>query len=532
MSIIQFKTGNKDAKLPERIEKEPLRNAVLPRLDSEIGSFLGWCIPEVQDQVFMNFSSEEDVTLQAAITEKPAYIIESHYRGDVNDYVGKRCHYRRYVVDIYLENAIAREGQFKIDVCNDFLYYLGNVPVGDIITKIDAPTKKNYGRSKYLEADDFQTDYITVYWKNKEPVNAMQQRKKIARVMLYFSRWGLGYSEIAARPSDEVIRPDWNFETLAEKEKAYVSANFYIGVKDYETSSAEDFEKYEDSKNDHTTEESEVISRFAVMTDTHVGARYNWENYDWLYSAFQGIKRAHEEKKLDFVVQMGDNIDDGYAASYEADYKEYLEVIKNFEICDPVNPVENRRAGMIPHYEMQGNHDTSMDTRFFRNKMWHTETAAGEKVFYIAFFVEYGGYPLIDYEIAHNYDSYRSYGVVPDQAITFIEACVEKAKKENASQIVLMSHFGIAKELTGQMLPESGLGKIVRICKKNNIKLFFNGHEHNKNYSLYNFDGIYDYDAAMTVDRYAIVEIKKKSADVMIYNSKDNTVYRVDHIEL
>lgn len=305
-----------------------------------------------------------------------------------------------------------------------------------------------------------------------------------------------------------------------------------MGAKDYEVSSAEDFDVYDNYEQSTEPDTSEVISRFALMADTHVGERKNWENYDWLFSVFNGIKKEHEKKPLDFVVQLGDNIDDGYAESYKRDYTEYLELIKHLEICDPVNPIENRAEGKIPHYEIQGNHDTSFDTRFFRNKMWHTCTPNSEKVYYISFFTEYGGYPLIPYEIVKNYDAYRSYGKISDETIAFVEESIIAAKHENAAHIILMCHFGIAKDLFAPILPETGLGKIALICKKHNIKLYFNGHEHNRDFSLYNFNGIYDYDAAMTCDRYAIVEIKKKSAVVTIYNSADNTIYRTDTLDL
>ena len=35
------------------------------------------------------------------------------------------------------------------------------------------------------------------------------------------------------------------------------------------------------------------------------------------------------------------------------------------------DPADQYGARCLPHYEMQGNHDTSMDTRFFREKLWY-----------------------------------------------------------------------------------------------------------------------------------------------------------------
>lgn len=529
MPIIKFAVNRKNAELPNNVEKESSRNAVLPRITVNGASFLGWFLPENEDGIFMNYAKDDDVTLCAAITDEPAYIVQSHYRGDVNDYVGKLCHYRRYVVDVYIENAEASFGEFKLNVCNNFLYYLGHVPVKDIELAVNAPSRKFEGQY-HNEADNFQTDSVSVKWKSAEPVNALSGRKKIARIMLYFSRWGIGYSEIAGHTSDETIMPDRSFGTAIGGEKAKISANFYMGVKDYETSSREDFDVFEQTEEED--DDGEVISRFAVMSDSHIGVRYNWGGYDRFYSAFDGIKARHEKKPLDFVVQIGDNIDDGYAETYKRDYVEYLDVIKRLDICDPVNPIENRAAGKIPHYEMQGNHDTSEDTRFFRNKMWYTEGESGERVYYIAFFAEYGGYPLVPYEITGDYDTYRSYGNISDETVEFVEKCMKKAKAENAVQIILLCHFGIAKNLFAPILPETGLGKLAHLCNKYGVKMYFNGHEHNADFSLYRFNGIYDYDAAMTADRYAIAEIKRKSAVVTVYNTEDNSVYRVDNLRL
>ena len=515
---------------PERIDKEPQRNARLPRLTPEGRSFLGWLRPDGDGAPFMNFIEDVDITLRAAVTEGPAYIVESHYRGDVNDYTGPRCQYRRYVVDVYLEKACASSGAFRLDLCNDFLYYLGHVPVEGIALTVDAPSRTFEGQY-HFEADNFQTDYIAVRWTSDAPVDARIERRKIARIMLYFSRYGLGYPEIAARTSDEVIKADRAY-ALADGRPAEISANFYTGVRDEETSSAEDFAGCMGDEPSCTEDDGEVISRFALMSDSHVGRRYQWANYDWLHSAFDRIAEIHKKTPLDFVLQLGDNIDDGYAASYQSDYRDYLEEIKRLAICDPVHPLEGRAEGMIPHYEMQGNHDTSMDTRFFRNKMWHTQSPSGEMVYYIAFFTHYGGYPLIPYEIVGNYDAYRSYGRLSDETVAFVEESARQARAEGAAQIVLLCHFGIARELNAPILPETGLGKLAAICKKYNIRLYFSGHEHNPKYSLYKLGGVYDYDAATTKDRCAVVEIRRHSATVTIYNTDDGAVYRVDHLAL
>ena len=253
---------------PEKIDKEPQRNARLPRLTPEEKSFLGWRRPDGDGAPFMNFIEDTDITLRAAVTDGPTYIVESHYRGDVNDYTGPRCQYRRYVVDVYLENVCASSGAFRLDVCNDFLYYLGHVPVEGIALAVDAPSRTFEGQY-HFEADNF-------------------------RIMLYFSRYGLGYSEIAARTSDEALKADRAY-ALADSRPAEISANFYIGVQDEETSAAEDFAGCMSVEPSCTEDDGEVISRFALMSDSHVGRRYQWANYDWLHSAFDHIAEIHKK---------------------------------------------------------------------------------------------------------------------------------------------------------------------------------------------------------------------------------------------
>ena len=56
---------------PERIDKEPQRNARLPRLTLEGRSFLGWRRPDGDGAPFMNFIEDSDITLQAAVTAEP-----------------------------------------------------------------------------------------------------------------------------------------------------------------------------------------------------------------------------------------------------------------------------------------------------------------------------------------------------------------------------------------------------------------------------------------------------------------------------
>ncbi len=506
------------------------RPALLPRCEAEGKVFLGWNEYHKMHFGRMNYMPNRDIDLYAIYADGPAYTIESHFRGDPMDYVGKRCHFRRYVLDVYLHNAKASSGEFRINNCNDIFYYFGNIPGDEVSVTVEHTSAVIF--ADYPEV--FSTKDITVKWESAQPLDATTEPQKIVRIMLYFSSWGIGYNEIARRTSDEIVMPAYDYPAHADNETAYISANFYHGVLPEELpgSVADDprVVTVTDPDAPEVAAMGKVLSRFAVLADSHIGRRYNWPDYDWLYSTFDHLNAMHEQTPFDFVLQLGDNIDDGYEKSYEPDYIDYLEKIKRLTICDPVNPIDGRAAGKIPHYEMQGNHDTSMQTRFFRNKLWYTESPDGDKVAYIGFFVHYGGYPLVHFRICDTYDSYRSYGRLIDETVAFIEQSILEAKENGAKHVVLCSHFGVAQDLIGPVLQESGFGKIESLCRKYNIRLYLNGHEHNREYTLRKMNEMYDYDAAMTRQKYAVIEMREQGAVVMIYDTNSHEISRIDTI--
>lgn len=440
-----------------------------------------------------------------------SYQLITHFRGDPADRVGSRCQFRRYVAEIHLTGE-ASCGTLTLRHDAGVLYYLGHVPVDGVTLSVCAHTQRT---TLDGGVQDFKTPEIALEWHADAPVSG-----RIARLMLCFSHWGMSYSAIEAHTPDELLAPA---EAFIDGKPASAAPNDYRGV------------VMPDAPEPVTlpavTDTGKLLSRFAVIADAHVGIRYEWENYDWLHTAFDKLAEIHAETPLDFVVQLGDNIDDGYAKSYETDYAIYLEEIKHLRICDPVHPLEGRAPGMIPHYEMQGNHDTSMDTRFFRTKLWYTDNPDG-KVAYISFFTSYGGYPLVWYESVGNYDSYRSYGVISDEMVDFVDKSVADAKENGAKHIILLCHFGISQEVGAPILPETGLGKIAVLCKKHDIRLYFNGHEHEESFPLRFFDGIYDYDVSMLRQKFGVAEIFEHACRLTVYNTDDGKPVRTDLIPL
>ena len=514
------------------LEVEKNHSILLPRLFDKNKSFLGWNIYKDSNAGFMNISANTDTKLYSIFTDGPAYVLESHFRGVPQDSNDERCHFRRYIVDVFLENAVASYGEFKIENVNHVLYYFGELPISDIELAVTHTT--NWHGGAYNGVAYFTTSDITVKWKSSKPLDATKTRQKIATLMLCFGKWGMSYCEIEKRSSDEIIIPDKTFNATVGDLPDLVSANFYNGTLLEEGISKENPAAVTVKADEQLPDIAfgKLLTRFAVMADSHIGIRYEWENYDWLYGVFEHLEKLHKNAPFDFVLQLGDNIDDGYAATYQTDYNIYLDVIKKLTICDPDNPIENRKAGTIPHYELQGNHDTSMDTRFFRQKLWYSQNSDGKKVAFIAFSTKYGGYPAVNYSLAHDYSSYRSYGVLQDEMVEFVKSAITKAKQDGAMHIVLCNHFGISQALSAPILPETGLGKIEFLCKKHGIKLYLNGHEHNSDYTLHKYNELYDFDASMTCDKYAVYEIYEKYAKISIYNTADNSLERIDVIEL
>jgi len=515
---------------PEYIEANANENVALPIAEEAGSTFLGWVQYAVQGYTFLHFSADTDCTLYPRFTTGPAYIVKSHFRGVRGDARSSRCQFRRYVVEIFLANTAASCGALKLENLHPGLYYFGDLPIDGITAKVDAVTNQRGGA--YHGAAYFTTSAITVHWQSETPVDAVSEPQKVAVLLLCFGRWGMGYSEIERRTPDEILMAAPDYPAAADRKPAAVSANFYAGMvlEEEPGTLPRDMPGVRTGKcaaEAGDTDPGVPLARFALLADTHVGARYNWHGYDWLYRIFDHLQAIHAEEPLDFVLQLGDNIDDGYAASYAADYREYLQVIGKLAICDPVHPLEGRAEGKIPHYEIQGNHDTSPDTRFFRQKLWYAGRE-GHKVAFLSFFTKYGGYPAVR-DLG---ESYKSYGILTDETIAWIADAVREAKNAGAVHIILCSHFGIAQDLEAPILPETGLGKLESICVQNGIQLFLNGHEHNPAYPLRLYHGIYDYDAAMTHDKYAVLEIFETHIRATIYRTDDNSVDRVDRIDL
>ena len=450
----------------------------------------------------------------------PEYIIRSYFKGDISDTVGPKCHFRRYAVEIYLKNCTASRGEIKLHHEAGILYYLGDLFQEGIEMKADFDISRKRGG-----AEEFRTRDVRVEWSSNSPVDAVTEEKKIATLLFCFYKWATPYSEIESRMPCELIAAAEGFTATADGIPATVGENTYLGA------FLPSIEAPTVPKCPDDLEKGAHLSRFVLMADAHIGPTYHKNEYGWLLKLDSQLQKLHKKSPIDFVCQLGDNIDDGYAHNYERDYAIYLDEIKKLSLLDPVDPIEGRAEGKIPHYEMQGNHDTSFDTRFFRNRIWYTSNDAGT-VAYIAFFTGYGGYPLHNYSESGSYESYRSYGVISDDTIQFLKSSIEEAESKGAKHIILLSHFGISQQLNAPVLPESGLSKLDDLCKKHGITLFFNGHEHNSDFTHRMYKNIHDFDLATAYFKFAVVDLYENLCEVEIYDTEKQELYRRERVSL
>jgi len=520
-----------DGKQIEEKMTVPGENIMLPRLPSEKGRiFLGWNLYEKISYGFLNRTAWEPESLHAIYAEEAAYVLESYFREVRQEHQQTRSQFRRYVVDVYLENAVASGGELKLEVQCPLLYYLGQIPQEGVQLTVDALTNRRGGT--YCNAAWFSTSELTLRWQSEEPLDAVDGRQKLTTLMLAFGKWGVDSRTLSQYTSDEILLPAVNSTPTADEKPARISANFYQGVcMEAPLQKVQGVQVCTDPAQIPEIPGERVLSRFAVLADAHVGERYGWSDYRWLQGIFDHLQQLHQQQPLDFVLQLGDNIDEGYARSGPEDYQTYLQQIRHLQICDSEHPIQGRAPGKIPHYEMQGNHDTFEKLRFFRYRLWYAGSGE-EKVAFIAFFTNYGGYPAVHPNIADVPESYKSYGVLSEESIDFVEKSLEEAKKSGAKYVVLCNHFGIAQDLEAPILPESGLGRLEQLCRQYDIRLYLNGHEHNPDYTLRQYRNIYNYDASMAADKYAVFELREQRVVAWIYRTCDNRLDRIDVMAL
>ncbi len=301
------------------------------------------------------------------------------------------------------------------------------------------------------------------------------------------------------------------------------------------------------SANASTEGTYEALSRFALMADTHVGTLPTAASHGFVTQMYENLNKAHAANPFDFVVSLGDNIDYGYdagssmTADSKKDYEIYLELIKGLTICDPVNPYgEKMDTSKIPHYELKGNHDPSVYTRFIgscdsqltplgtvdtsltkRENMWYVTSKSGKKTAYLSAQALYAEFPRMNNQT-------NAYGKVIDVVIDEVEANLKEAKEAGAEHIVFFCHFSLAH--IDHVIDEQGRVALLNLFEKYGVETYFNGHEHANLETALNYatmDGVYNISCPsphpMKVfsgkPYYGVVEIGMSSMKVQWFHS-------------
>ncbi len=295
----------------------------------------------------------------------------------------------------------------------------------------------------------------------------------------------------------------------------------------------------------------ESLSRFVMMADTHVGTLPNAKSHGFVTQMYENINKQHAANPFDFVVSLGDNIDYGYDSGSglnkesKEDYNIYLELIKGLTICDPVNPYgEKMDSSKIPHYELKGNHDPSVYTRFIgscdsqltplgtvdtsltpRENMWYVTSKSGKKTAYISAQALYAEFPRMS--------GTNAYGKIIDVVVDEVEANLKEAKAAGAEHIVFFCHFSLAH--IDHVIDEQGRVALLKLFEEYGVETYFNGHEHANLQTALDYatmNGVYNVSVPsphpMKVfsakPYYGVVEIGASSMRIQWYHSMEGSL--------
>ncbi len=231
---ITFDANGSDINVPEAVTEYVNENVVLDKVSSSNASFIGWSEDKNAKTGALNHKITKDTTLYAITTTEPTYIIDTHFRGQPYDNASRTSSSRRYIIDVYLENAKASSGKFKLSLNSKAIYYLGHIPIDGITA-----TVKTTGSSGYVDGfpglQTRTTSAIEFTWESANEIDAQNGRRKIARLMLPLSYWGAGYQNLEVVTTDEVVAPFDGYATTIDNSEAFICAKFFDVIKSVQT---------------------------------------------------------------------------------------------------------------------------------------------------------------------------------------------------------------------------------------------------------------------------------------------------------
>ncbi len=204
----------------------------------------------------------------------------------------------------------------------------------------------------------------------------------------------------------------------------------------------------------HMISNSNSITSFAIIADAHIGK-------DEVFADTLGktVEWINKNDNIKFVLYTGDNINNGYY---------HIPNNKEVSLFQQINSNLS-----VPYYAIRGNHDPAVN-EFERN----TYIECGDVVV-IGFYAEF--------YVKNQAEFPKNNGYVYPEDLAWIEKALERAR---GKRVILSCHHSIVESFSYPIcaagpVPEKNLDwvdfgreKILDLAEKNDIELYFNGHEH------------------------------------------------------
>lgn len=256
----------------------------------------------------------------------------------------------------------------------------------------------------------------------------------------------------------------------------------------------------------YTVSNNDDVTTFAIFSDTHVGKGMR----PCMVLEKLG-KWTSAQSDIDYVLFLGDNINDGYVNS-RALMIEQLELFNKY--------IVNLQK---PYFMLRGNHDADV-TDFDENFIIECGNTN-----VIGFFADY-------YQLSAT-DSLINSGKVSDSTLSWLESALEKSA---GKRVILACHYPIADkddvDFGSPILPETngvnfGREKILELAEKYNVELYFSGHDHRDYCPSGEIGTLTNFSIGLLTDAFAIVRISENNAVIEIRSpdSPDDIVKKTEY---
>jgi manganese-dependent ADP-ribose/CDP-alcohol diphosphatase len=250
-----------------------------------------------------------------------------------------------------------------------------------------------------------------------------------------------------------------------------------------------------------TEKEQQKFFSFGIMADIQYadketrGKRFYRGSHKNLESTVQILN----EKKLDFIVQLGDIIDGNDSlAQTQTELKQILEIFNQFK---------------YPRYHIVGNHCLTAGDEFLKNQL-------GLKQFYYDFtFPTAQGWRFI---VLDGNDA--GYGILGENQLEWLELKLDSSRR-NGERVIIFNHYALYKTAAEKhrMKISEPIAEIIN--DSGCVAAYFAGHDHSGGYSFTN--GVHHLTLKGMVEApvensFAIMEVYPKKIKVIGFGKEIN----------